>query len=214
MPSNLPMPTFPSRYVTLRFARVLLAGACMTSLACKTSHKATQKPVDNKLVIVKAAWGDVMSEHMVDVTKTVAGLVKNNALRVEAKAQIFGDPAAFKLKHLRVEWSKGGVVAKKHAMENGTIAIAADEQPVPIRLIIRKAIYGNFATGQTRDVTMNVADLVQDNTLSITPNNSLFGGDPAEGQAKQLSVDYTFDGVAKSKVADETHPLTISATGQ
>ena len=152
-------------------------------------------------------------EHMVDVTKIVAGLVKNNALQVLATARILGEPADFKLKHLRVEWSKGGVIAKKHTRENETLTIAADEKPVPIRLIVRKAIYGDVAGGTTKDVTTNVADMVKDNTLSITPGNALFG-DPTKGQAKQLSVDYTFDGAAKSKTGDEGQPFTISATGQ
>lgn len=195
---------------TLASAAVLLTIAGTLAPGCKS--KSVPKPVDHPLVIVKAVWGDMFDEHTVDVTKIVAGLVKDNALRLEAKSKLLGDPADFKLKHLRVEWSKGGVVAKKHAMENETLTIAAGEQPVPIRLVIRKAIYGNLASQKTRDVTSNVADFVKDNTLSITPINALFG-DPAKGQAKQLSVDYTFDGVAKSKIADETHPLTISAAG-
>jgi Domain of unknown function (DUF3395) len=196
---------------TLAFTTVLLTIAGMVTSGCKP--KPAPKPVDNKLVIVKAVWSDMFDEHMVDVTKIVAGSVKDNALQLVATSQVLGDPAAFKIKHLRVEWSKGGIVVKKHARENETLTIAANEQPVPIRLVVRKAIYGNLASGKTRDVTMNVADLVKDNTLSITPNNALLG-DPSPGQAKQLSVDYTFDGLAKSKIADETHPLVISATGQ
>lgn len=194
---------------TLAFASVLLTIAGTLAPGCKS--KSPAKPVDSKLVIVKAVWGDMFDEHTADVTKIVAGLVTDNALQVEARSRVLGDPADFQVKHLRVEWSKGGLVAKKHAMENETLTIAPGEQPVPIRLIISKAIYGNFASGKTRDVTMNVSDLVKDNTLSMTPNNALFG-DPAKGQAKQLRVDYTFDGAAKSKITDETHPLTISAT--
>jgi hypothetical protein len=195
-----------------RFTVVLLTISGALALGCK--GKKAPEPLSaeaNKLVIVKAVWGDMWDEHMVDVTKIVAGLVKDNALTLVATARVLGDPADFKLKHLRVEWSKGGVVAKKHARENETLTIAANEKPVPIRLIVRKAIYGNIAGGNTKDVTTNVADLVKDNTLSITPGNALFG-DPAKGQGKQLSVDYTFDGVAKSKTANEGQPLAISAT--
>jgi hypothetical protein len=205
----------------MRLARRLLGSAVVfltisgaLALGCKGKKAPELSSAEaSKLVIVKAVWGDMQDEHMVDVTKIVAGLVKNNALQVAATARVLGDPADFKLKHLRVEWSKGGIVAKKHARENETLTIAADEKPVPIRLVVRKASYGDVASGETRDVTMNVADLVKDNTLSITPGNALFG-DPAKGQSKQLSVDYTFDGVAKSKTAYEGQPLTISATGQ
>jgi hypothetical protein len=198
--------------------RLLVSTVVLLTIAgtfsCKGKNAPSLSPAEaNKLVIVKAVWGDMGNEHMVDVTPVVAGLVKNNALEVRATARVLGDPADFKLKHLRVEWSKGGIVAKKYARENETLTIAADEKPVPIRLVVRKASYGNVAGGETKDVTMNVGDLVKDNTLSITPTNGLFG-DPTKGQAKQLKVDYTFDGVAKSKTVDEGQPLTISATGQ
>jgi hypothetical protein len=200
------------RLLVSTVALLTISGAF--ALGCKGKKAPELSSAEaNKLVIVKAIWGDMADEHMVDVTKIVAGLVKNNALQVVATARVLGDPADFKLKHLRVEWSKGGIVAKKHARENETLTIAADEKPVPIRLVVRKAIYGNVGSSENRDVTMNVADLVKDNTLSITPGNALFG-DPAKGQSKQLSVDYTFDGVAKSKAAYEGQPLTISAMGQ
>jgi hypothetical protein len=190
---------------------VLLTIAGTLALGCK--GKKAPAPEDNKLVIVKAVWGDMRDEQTADVTKTVAGLVKGNALTLVASARILGDPADFKLKHLRVEWSKGGMVAKKHANENETLTILANEKPAPIRLVVRKATYGNLASERNIDVTSRVSDLIKDNTLSVTPTNALFG-DPAKVEAKQLRVDYTFDGVAKSKIAEESHPLTISATGE
>jgi hypothetical protein len=182
--------------------------------ACKGKKTATPPTADaNKLVIVKAMWGDLRDAEMADVTKTIAGMVKDNALRVEAVAQVLGDPAKIKFKQLRVDWSKDGVLAKKRVLEGETLSIHADEKPIPIRLVVVKASYGNIASGKTSDVTQMVADMVKDNTLSMTPTNAVFG-DPADGQAKSLRVDYTFDGIAKSKSADEHQPISISETGQ
>jgi hypothetical protein len=198
----------------LQAIAVLLTIAVMAAPGCTGKKAPASPPVDpNKLVIVKAVWGDFRGIATADVTQAIKGMVKDNALRVEADAGIFGDPAIGKLKYLRLEWSKGGVVARRRALEGETIAIRADERPAPVRLEIRKAVYGNLAGGKTEDVTDMVAAMVVANTLTVTPSNATFG-DPAEGQFKQLRVDYTFDGVAKSKTVDEKQPLSISGTGQ
>jgi hypothetical protein len=197
----------PHRTLALGSTIVLLTMAGAFAPGCK-AKKAVD---DNKLVIVKAAWGDLRNEQTADVTPIVAGMVKDNALSVEASAGVLGEPANLKVKHLRVEWSKGGVVAKRRVMERETLTIRADEKPMPTRLVVRKAIYGNVATGKTADVTKIVAEMVSDNTLSVTPSNGLFG-DPASFQTKHLHLDYTLDGVAKSKVAGENEQLRLPET--
>lgn len=188
--------------------------AVTATLACTKKQPQPAPPMaPQKLVIRKAVWGDYWGEATADVTKIVTGMVENNALRVEANTRVLGDPADGRVKYLWVEWSKGGVVSRKRADENKTLVIRADERPVAQRLIVLKSLYGNLAAGKTVDVTVMIAGMVEDNTLSVMPRNGMFG-DPAKGQAKQLKVDYTFDGVAKSKTADEWQPLTISASGQ
>jgi len=180
------------------------------TFACKAKRPAEDP---NKLVILKATWGAMDDSAIADVTQKVAGMVQGNALEVEAVSRVLGDPASFKLKELRVEYTKGGVFAKKRAAENEFLRIPLQERPVPIRLVIRKALYGNFESGQTIDVTKRVADMVVNNNLTVTPTNALFG-DPAAFKAKELHVDYTVDGVAKSKVAKEDETLTASAAEQ
>ncbi len=198
---------------TLGTTAIFLALTAAVTPACKGRKDTAPTPADaTKLIVVKAVWGDLTDAETADVTKTVAGMVKENALRVNAVAQILGDPAKVKFKQLRVDWSKGGVLAKKRVLEGETLSIGADEKPVPVRLVVGKAAYGNFTSGKTADVTNMVADMVKDNTLDVTPTNALFG-DPAPGQAKELRVDYTFDGVAKSKSAAEKQPLSISGAG-
>jgi hypothetical protein len=109
---------------------------------------------------------------------------------------------------LVVQWSKGGVLARRRAAEGETIVIRADEIPPKPRLLIQKAVYGEFASGKTVDVTALLTDFVADNTLSVKPGSGALG-DPAPMQYKQLRVDYKFDGVAKSKTGGEDQPLAL-----
>jgi hypothetical protein len=178
--------------------------------ACKS--KPAAPPPDTKLVISKATWGAMDDSLSSDVTQKVRELVKGDALEVLASSRILGEPAAFKLKELRVDYSKGGVVAKKRATENETLRIAADEKPVPIRLVIRKATYGNLESGLTVDVTKRVGDMVVDNKLTVTPTNALFG-DPASFKAKALKVDYSYDGLEKSTTVTENEALSLPRSG-
>jgi hypothetical protein len=199
---------------TLGATAIFLALTAAVTPACKGRKAAELPSADaNKLIVVKALWGDLLDDQTSDVTKIVAGMVKDNALRVNAVAQVLGDPAKVKLKQLRVDWSRGGVPGRKRVLEGETLTIGADEKPVPVRLVVRKAVYGNFTSGKTTDVTKQVADMVKDNALGVTPTNALFG-DPAQGQTKELRLDYTFDGVAKSKSTAERQPLIISDSGQ
>jgi hypothetical protein len=184
----------------LRVILVMLAVA-VAAAACK------HKP-DNRLIIVKAVWGDMLDEHTMDVTAKVAAMVKDNALKVTADPATLGDPASFKVKKLVVQWSKDGVSAKRRAAEGETIVIRADEIPPKPRLLIQKAVYGELSSGKTIDVTAMLTDLVVNNTLSVKPGSGVFG-DPAAMQYKQLRVDYKFDGVAKSKTGGEDQPLTL-----
>ena len=194
---------------SIGLAILLMAAVSTADPGCsgKKSPGATAI-ADNKLVIAKATWSDVRDEKTADVTKIIEGLVKDNALTVVPSDRILGDPASFKVKHLRVEWSKGGVMDHKHAMEGETLTIGANEKPVPVRLVITKATYGGVGSGKTIDVTKHVAERIVNNKVSLIPGNAIFG-DPSPGQAKQLHVDYTFDGAAKNKIVDEFQPLNI-----
>jgi hypothetical protein len=180
----------------------LLVFAVAAAAACK------HRQPDNRLVIVKAVWGDMQGEHTIDVTAKVAAMVKDNALEVTANPVTFGDPAAFKVKKLVIQWSKDGVLAKRHAAEGENIIIRADEFPPKPRLLIQKAVYGELASSKTIDVTAILADLVTDSTVSVKAGSGIFG-DPAPMQYKQLRVDYKFDDVAKSKTGGEDQTLTL-----
>ena len=141
-----------------------------------------------------------------DVTAKVAGLVKENSLSVEAKSDLFGDPASGKPKKLKVSYTVDGIYRSKTVAEGETLDIST-------RLFVRKALYGDLPSGASMDVTEQVADLVRKNRLSVEAGNEQFGEDPASGVPKKLRVDYTFDGANKSKTVNEGQTLTVSEKG-
>jgi hypothetical protein len=98
-------------------------------------------------------------------------------------------------------------------LRQATLTVSAGNKPSTGKLVIVKAVYGDLPSGNRTDVTEKVAAMVKDNALSVDATNENFG-DPADWCVKKLRVDYTFNGVAKSKTVDERQTLTISATGE
>jgi hypothetical protein len=161
------------------------------------------------LVITKAVYGDLPDGNATDVTSKVAAMVAHNALTVVAINGNFGDPAEGIVKKLRVEYTIDGVPASRTVDENATLTIKGD----PIRLVIKKAVYGDLPDGSFSDVTTKVAQAAEGDTLSIAANNDTFG-DPASGIFKKLRVEYTFDGKDRSKTVSENETLAISNAGE
>lgn len=191
----------------LVLALALAAGAA----ACKGKRAPAAPAVDpHKLVIRQAIWGAAYEGLTTDVTERIRGMIQQDALSVTATTDLLGDPAVRKIKHLRVDYEKGGIFARKVVAEGATLAIASDEKTKPLRLAVTKAVYGDFVGGQTIDVTFRVADMVKDDVLSLANYNVVFG-DPAPRKSKQLRVEYTLDGQAQSKVLSETEHLLLSA---
>jgi hypothetical protein len=192
---------------------VAFAIAGTLAIGCRGKQLQPTSAVDpNKLEIVNAVWGVLYDGPTADVTKIVADKVKDNVLTIQATTALLGEPANHKMKRLRVEYKKGDITAWKIVGEEETLRIPKDERVVSIRLVVTKAVYGDLAGGKTIDVTKKVADMVNFNTLSVTPTNFIFG-DPADHKAKRLHVDYTLDGTAKSKEVYENETLTIAAPG-
>jgi hypothetical protein len=63
-------------------------------------------------------------------------------------------------------------------------------------------VYGDLPAGNQTDVTEKIAGMVKDNFLTVDATNDNFG-DPAEGTGKSLQVDYTVDGVARTRTVGE-----------
>ncbi len=110
----------------------------------------------------------------------------------------------------------GSVFVLFRRASKGTHFVAATVKPAgqtaqkaKPKLVIVKAMYAAPDGGGGADVTDKVRALVDDNTLSITANNTLFG-DPASMHVKQLRVDYTLDGQPHTITVDENESLDIS----
>ncbi len=192
-------------------ATVVLAAAILAGgVACKSKHPASPTVDPHRLVVVNALWGALYEGLTTDVTGLVRGMVKKDALSVTATTSVLGDPAAGKIKYLRVVYEKGGALAKKIVGESGTLTVGYDEKTTPLRLVVTKAEYGDLVGGRTIDITLRLADMVKDDSLSVNNYNALFG-DPASHTSKQLRVEYTVDGQARSKTLAETEPLELSA---
>jgi hypothetical protein len=192
---------------------VLLAAIFAVTTGCKAKQPAPPAIDAHKLVIENAVWGALYEGLTTDVTGTIRGMVEKDAVRVVATTLALGDPAPGKIKYLRVMYTKGGVLSKKIVGEGGTLAVAHDETATPLRLVVTKAVYGDFVGGKTLDLTLRLADLVKDDHLSISNYIGSFG-DPAPGKSKQLRVEYTVDGQARSKVVSEIEPLELAAPKQ
>jgi hypothetical protein len=76
-------------------------------------------------------------------------------------------------------------------------------------LEIKKATYGKDA--QIADVTEKVRQAVVSDSLNLTAENSLSGGDPAPSVPKELRVEFSFNGEDGIKVIPEGQSISIGA---
>ena len=84
--------------------------------------------------------------------------------------------------------------------------------PAPGPLKILRAVYGVGGAG--KDVTSQVAGMVKNNRLAFTADNGVFGGDPAFGKVKRLTVDYEFGGKRLSLNVAENANVSIPDDGR
>jgi HEAT repeat protein len=102
--------------------------------------------------------------------------------------------------------------AESQAAENALGSLVARQSgPASGNVVIVKAEYGNLPEGPSADVTAKVAAMVKEGAMAIDASNGNFG-DPAQGIAKRLRIDYTVNGVPASKTVREQESLTFTAT--
>ena len=177
--------------------------ACLVlSLCLARGDAADSAPsATRKLTIVSARWGDVAGGKAADVTSRLSAMATDAGLFLVANAATLGDAKTTERKQLKIGYTIDGVYASKTVNDG-------DDFDISLRLVIRKAVYGNLPDGPSADVTEDVADLVRKNTLSADASNELFG-DPASGLVKKLRVDYWLGGESKSKMVTENQTLTL-----
>jgi len=106
---------------------------------------------------------------------------------------------------------KAKSAADIQAAEGSLSAICTRQaQPVAGKVVIVKAVYGDLPDGASVDVTKKVAELVNAGSLSVDASNGNFG-DPADGIAKKLRVEYTVEGAADTKTVNEGDTITFTA---
>jgi len=182
-----------------------IIGLVLTALTLPTPAADTPAAKNPKLLITSAVYGDLDNDKTTDVLKKVAAAVKDNNLNLTVNKSAFGDPAPGAAKKLKVGYTLDGLYYSK-TVDDGEVC------DISTRLFIHKALYGDLAGNKTDDVTDQIKNLVRKNTLSVKADNESFG-DPAPNVVKKLRIDYTFDGVKKSKTVAENATLTISENG-
>jgi HEAT repeat protein len=101
--------------------------------------------------------------------------------------------------------------AEVQAAESAVSALCARQSaPAGGNIVIVKAEYGDLPAGPSADVTEKVADTVKAGATAVEASNGNFG-DPANGIAKTLRVDYKVNGVPASKTVREQETLTFTA---
>jgi len=191
--------------------RIVYSVLLLASLAVNAEEKPAQPPKPPpKLAIVKAEYGDLPDGTKIDVTDKVKGMAKPEGLSVEATNDNFTDPIEGTAKKLKVEYTLDDQKLDLTVNENETLTISL----VPSKLKILKAFYGDLPDSNKTDVTAKVQAIVKEDALAVDASNDNFG-DPIEGTAKKLHVDYSFDGgPQKSKEVNEGENLAISNKGE
>jgi HEAT repeat protein len=84
-------------------------------------------------------------------------------------------------------------------------------KPIPGNVVIHKALYGDLPNGKKADVTRKVKALVKRGATAIEASNSNFG-DPVQGTAKKMTIDYTANGVRSVKTVRESESIALQGS--
>ena len=151
---------------------------------------------DGRLRIISARYGAGQSWR--DVTRRLQNLVSNNRVNVKVNdTNMGGNPAGDRRKELRIEWEYRGRRQESVLREGDYLNLPGsdsdDDRDRDYReLRITRARYG--AGDRWLDVTNTLQNLVSSNRLNIKVNNTNMGGDPAEGQQKELEIEWAYRG--------------------
>jgi len=107
-------------------AVMVLTCCFVLALAWSALYAADTAPAVPKarLVIKRAVYGDIANGDVIDVTKILAKMVKDDALSVDATNANFTDPAVGVVKTLEVVYYFNGKKKFKTVNENETLTIS------------------------------------------------------------------------------------------
>jgi len=157
--------------------------------------------------IIRADYG--WGNNWVDVTDRVRSLVQGDSLNFTVDGNTLGAAQRQgRNRALRLQLRDSEGTSRQVTYRDG--------QPVNLQvynpyqsssLRINRAIYGNGS--RSSDVTSHLNSQIQDGQLNLEVNNLTMGGDPAPGQAKALTVQYTLNGRSNRVVINEGDTLGL-----
>lgn len=139
--------------------------------------------------------------------RILQGKLGSVSIRLDGPGEILGVDGVNVLGWKVVPGEEGArtlAVTLNQPFENRTAAATAGAGS----LTIHRATYA--AGDQSADVTRRVRELVRDNQLSLTVDYQLLRSDPSPGWIKNLTVDYTLDGVRGTKVVPDNQVMEIA----
>jgi len=163
------------------------------------------------LSIVQATYG--VGSTSVDVTNTVASLVRDGSLRFTVSPTTLNttDPSPGSIKTLTITYTiNGGSNNVSTEKDGNTVNIDAPPIVIANGLQITKAEYGY--EGNYTDVTDALQNQVSNGSINITVGFKAVGiPDPNPTKVKSLKVNYTLNGKSGSKTIKDGSPFQISA---
>jgi hypothetical protein len=179
-----------------------------------------------QLEIVEATYG--AGNFQMNLVQKLRGMIQNDVLDFAVDPAVLGgDPAPGSAKRLRVVYRYGGRQYETSAGDFERIRIPAAATPGPAP---SPAPAGGFSLGDlwgagslkivsarygegTRftDVRERLQNLVRNDALSLTVDNSTMGGDPAPARSKVLEVTYEYHGATQQTTVKEGASLALPA---
>lgn len=157
--------------------------------------------------IVRADYG--WGNNWVDVTEQVRSLVQNDALNIRVGAAVLGaSPRQGRNRSLRLQLrDENGATRQVTYRDNQRVRLLVNDSDQSGLHITRATYaYGNRAL----DVTSRLNAQIRGEQLNIQVNNQSMGGDPAPGEEKTLTVNYTIDGQDGQRVVREGDSLHLT----
>jgi len=102
-----------------------------------------------------------------------------------------------------------GSNSERQAVEKALQAVTGRQKRMPGAIVVEKALYGSLDDGPAKDVTGQVAMLVESGTTQLQASNDNFG-DTAPGKPKALRVEFVQNGTPFTREVKEGQTLRFS----
>jgi hypothetical protein len=159
----------------------------------------------SNLKINRAVYGS--GYYTSDVTARLNSQMRNDQLTLEVNSNTMGvDPTPGQVKTLTVEYTLNGA-NERSIVRDGEMLRLPNGATTDGGLQVDRATYG--ADFRTLDVTTRLNSQIHGDQLDMQVNRNSMGGDPAPGQAKSLTVQYSMNGRTSEVVVNEGDTLHL-----